>query len=181
MLPISYTSIQQKAFSSSIIALDQFHLLRGYSHNYLYNIPNIKLNFSFVGVHLGKVAKDRDKDKLVDKVCYEKCIRFLRGNHQVLIFVHSRNATKQLANTFIEISTVLGDNELFKPGATAKSSYLSSKNIMRSGKSAELQRLYQNGIGIHHAGMERHDRNLMEKMFSEGAIRVLICTATLAW
>ena len=29
--------------------------------------------------------------------------------------------------------------------------------------------------------LARHDRHLMEKMFSEGAIRVMCCTATLAW
>ena len=37
------------------------------------------------------------------------------------------------------------------------------------------------GIGIHHAGMLRSDRNLMERNFSKGRIKVLCCTATLAW
>lgn len=36
-------------------------------------------------------------------------------------------------------------------------------------------------MGIHHAGMLRGDRKLTEQMFAEGAIRVLCCTATLAW
>ena len=34
---------------------------------------------------------------------------------------------------------------------------------------------------MHHAGMLRRDRNLVEKMFSEGHIKVLCSTATLAW
>lgn len=34
---------------------------------------------------------------------------------------------------------------------------------------------------MHHAGMLRSDRNLTERLFSEGAIKVLCCTATLAW
>lgn len=34
---------------------------------------------------------------------------------------------------------------------------------------------------MHHAGMLRPDRNLTERLFSEGAIKVLCCTATLAW
>ncbi len=29
--------------------------------------------------------------------------------------------------------------------------------------------------------MPRHDRNLVEKLFSRGLIKVLVCTATLAW
>lgn len=71
---------------------------------------------------------------------------------------------------------------------------------MNNAQSQELQQLFSCGLGIHHAGLGkdkgylllcrnillnctvvRHDRHLMEKMFSEGAIRVMVCTATLAW
>lgn len=64
---------------------------------------------------------------------------------------------------------------------------------MSNAQSRELQFLFQSGLGIHHAGLSkplnfgfiflkaRHDRHLMEKMFTEGAIRVMMCTATLAW
>lgn len=41
--------------------------------------------------------------------------------------------------------------------------------------------MFPEGFGIHHAGMLRSDRNLMESMFSKGHIKVLVCTATLAW
>jgi len=37
------------------------------------------------------------------------------------------------------------------------------------------------GIGIHHAGMQRTDRELVEEMFADGNIQVLVSTATLAW
>ena len=37
------------------------------------------------------------------------------------------------------------------------------------------------GVGIHHAGMLRSDRNLAERAFGQGLIKVLCCTATLAW
>ncbi len=37
------------------------------------------------------------------------------------------------------------------------------------------------GIGIHNAGLLRKDRNIMEKLFLEGNLRVLVTTATLAW
>ncbi|CAF93355.1 unnamed protein product, partial [Tetraodon nigroviridis] len=36
-------------------------------------------------------------------------------------------------------------------------------------------------FGIHHAGMLRSDRSLMESLFSRGHVKVLVCTATLAW
>ena len=45
----------------------------------------------------------------------------------------------------------------------------------------ELQELFDSGIGIHHAGMLRSDRNLVERLFGEGLLKVLCCTATLAW
>lgn len=41
--------------------------------------------------------------------------------------------------------------------------------------------MFEYGVGIHHAGMLRSDRNLVEKLFGEGVIKVLCCTATLAW
>lgn len=37
------------------------------------------------------------------------------------------------------------------------------------------------GIAMHHAGMLRSDRNMVERYFGEGHIKVLVCTATLAW
>lgn len=44
-----------------------------------------------------------------------------------------------------------------------------------------MRELFPEGFGIHHAGMLRSDRNLMESVFSRGHIKVLVCTATLAW
>ena len=37
------------------------------------------------------------------------------------------------------------------------------------------------GIGIHNAVLLRKDRAVLEKMFLDGSLRVLITTATLAW
>lgn len=34
---------------------------------------------------------------------------------------------------------------------------------------------------MHHAGMLRADRSMVEKLFKDGAAKVLVCTATLAW
>jgi replicative superfamily II helicase len=44
-----------------------------------------------------------------------------------------------------------------------------------------LQKLCPLGLGFHHAGMLRRDRNLVEKLFLDGNIRILVATATLAW
>lgn len=52
---------------------------------------------------------------------------------------------------------------------------------MRKSRNKQLQDLFQYGFAIHHAGMLRSDRNLVEKYFREGFIKVLVCTSTLAW
>ena len=37
------------------------------------------------------------------------------------------------------------------------------------------------GVGIHHAGLAEHDRTIVERLFVEQKIMVLVCTSTLAW
>ena len=37
------------------------------------------------------------------------------------------------------------------------------------------------GIGIHHAGLMERDRTLVENLFAQQKIQVLIATSTLAW
>jgi pre-mRNA-splicing helicase BRR2 len=48
-------------------------------------------------------------------------------------------------------------------------------------KNADLKDLLPYGFGIHHAGMSRADRTLVEDLFADGHIQVLVSTATLAW
>lgn len=44
-----------------------------------------------------------------------------------------------------------------------------------------LNQFVPEGVGFHHAGMLRKDRNIVEKLFLEGKIRILVSTSTLAW
>ena len=48
-------------------------------------------------------------------------------------------------------------------------------------RNAEMKELFLSGLGTHHAGMLRSDRNLSEKLFERGAINILCTTSTLAW
>lgn len=41
-------------------------------------------------------------------------------------------------------------------------------------RNRELQELFQSGIGMHHAGMLRGDRNLTERLFADGYIKVCV-------
>ena len=53
--------------------------------------------------------------------------------------------------------------------------------VLKKCRNREVSLHFGNGLGIHHAGMLRGDRNLTEQLFNDGAIKVLACTATLAW
>ena len=45
----------------------------------------------------------------------------------------------------------------------------------------ELRDLLPYGFAIHHAGMTRVDRTLVEDLFADQHIQVLVSTFTLAW
>ncbi|GAY41159.1 hypothetical protein CUMW_057280 [Citrus unshiu] len=48
-------------------------------------------------------------------------------------------------------------------------------------KSNDLKDLLPYGFAIHHAGMKRGDRQLVEDLFCDGHVQVLVSTANLAW
>ena len=47
--------------------------------------------------------------------------------------------------------------------------------------SQDLKELLTTGIAVHHAGLMKEDRNLVEDLFAAGHLRILVSTATLAW
>ena len=114
----------------------------------------------------------------MNDVCYEK-VMALAGKHQVLIFVHSRRETAKTARAIRD--TALANNTL---GRFLKED-CASREILHSHtdlvKSNELQDLLPYGFAIHHAGLTRSDRQLVEKLFKYGHVQVLVSTATLAW
>uniref|UniRef100_A0A914CEE6 Activating signal cointegrator 1 complex subunit 3 n=1 Tax=Acrobeloides nanus TaxID=290746 RepID=A0A914CEE6_9BILA len=141
----------------------------------------VPLAQSFLGIHTN-VDKSRDgQRKMMDDACYEKCMQFLKEDHQVLVFVHARNATSQVARSFIDKATLRNEMALFLPSNIKSREYLNARKALNKSNNREIDFLFQHGFGIHHAGLVRSDRHLMERMFLEGHIRILVCTATLAW
>jgi len=98
----------------------------------------------------------------------------LEHKKQVLVFVHSRKETIVTSQMFVDKASREGHEHLFKP--------MHKENLHQAKISdKELNKVLPFGLGFHHAGMLRRDRNQVEKMFMEGTIRVLCATATLAW
>ncbi|CAF2034237.1 unnamed protein product [Rotaria magnacalcarata] len=145
----------------------------------------VPLSQTFIGI---KGANKMATIKNLDDVCYDKVLEQIKvGRQQVLVFVHARNATVRTGLQLVEYARNRGDLEYFlykakdDDGQQESRQYQEACRHVSHSKNVQLRDLFPNGIGIHHAGMLRQDRNLVEKYFSKGFIKVLVCTATLAW
>lgn len=136
----------------------------------------VPLATSFVGVSEKNFFA---RQSVMDEVCYQKVLDSLQRGHQAMVFVHSRKDTGKTARMLAMKAQLNGETSYFD--CTNMDRYdLASKDAKKS-KNKEMVEVFANGIGIHHAGMLRSDRTLMERFFSQGFIKVLCCTATLAW
>ncbi|GBP16148.1 Activating signal cointegrator 1 complex subunit 3 [Eumeta japonica] len=115
----------------------------------------------------------------MNEVCYDKTVEMVQKGHQVMVFVHARNATHQTALILKEIAQKKGHLKDFEPEDSA--GFLKAKKSISTSPNKILGELFASGFACHHAGMLRSDRNMVEKYFSEGYIKVLVCTSTLAW
>ncbi|EOY22054.1 hypothetical protein QUC31_007545 [Theobroma cacao] len=119
------------------------------------------------------------RNELLNEICYKKVVDSLRQGHQAMVFVHSRKDTAKTAEKLVELARKYEDLELFKNDAHPQFSLL-KKEVVKS-RNKDLVQLFEFGVGVHHAGMLRADRGLTERLFSDGILKVLVCTATLAW
>ncbi|KAJ5354886.1 hypothetical protein N7541_005930 [Penicillium brevicompactum] len=137
----------------------------------------VPLEQHFIGVK-GKPGSKQSREN-IDTVTFEKVRAMRERGHQVMVFVHSRKDTVMTARMLMQMAAEDGCDNLFS--SHEHEDYTSGLRDMKHARAKELRELFAGGFGTHHAGMARSDRNLMERMFSEGLINVLCCTATLAW
>ncbi|XWS51216.1 hypothetical protein CRYUN_Cryun12cG0157800 [Craigia yunnanensis] len=119
------------------------------------------------------------RNELLNEICYKKVADSLRQGHQAMVFVHSRKDTAKTAEKLVELARKYEDLELFKNDTHPQFSLI-KKEVVKS-RNKDLVQLFESGVGVHHAGMLRADRGLTERLFSDGILKVLVCTATLAW
>uniref|UniRef100_A0A672MCQ8 Activating signal cointegrator 1 complex subunit 3 n=1 Tax=Sinocyclocheilus grahami TaxID=75366 RepID=A0A672MCQ8_SINGR len=136
----------------------------------------VPLGQSFVGIKTtNKVQQLHD----MEEVCYEKVLKQIKGGHQVMVFVHARNSTVRTAMSLIEMAKNRGELSFFQVDQGPDYGQC-EKQVQRS-RNKQVREMFPDSFGIHHAGMLRQDRTLTENMFSRGYLKVLVCTATLAW
>ncbi|KAI9298963.1 Sec63-domain-containing protein [Neoconidiobolus thromboides FSU 785] len=132
------------------------------------------LKQQFIGITEKKAIK---RFQTMNEVAYKKILE-QAGQNQSLIFVHSRKETARTAQSLRDMALDAGTLAEFIPNE-------SSKEILNR-KAEEindptLKDLLPCGFAIHHAGMTKADRTLVEDLFRDGHIQVLCSTATLAW
>lgn len=137
----------------------------------------VPLEQHFIGVK-GKAGSKQSKENL-DNIAFDKVKEMLERDHQVMVFVHSRRDTMVTARMLHQKAIEQFCMDLFDPSGHPK--YDQACRDMKSSRAKDIRDLLSKGIGVHHAGMARADRNLMERLFADGVLKVLCCTATLAW
>lgn len=138
----------------------------------------VPLEQHFIGVK-GKAGSKTSRENL-DQVTFDKIKELLKQDKQVMVFVHSRKDTVLSAKTLNQMAIDDGCSELFLPSPDDPA-YVRAMTDLKTTRGRELREIVPKGFGCHNAGMARSDRNFVERIFSEGAIKVLCCTATLAW
>ncbi|MGZ4901740.1 MAG: DEAD/DEAH box helicase [Halobacteriota archaeon] len=115
------------------------------------------------------------KNKFIDKyIRLYKAVSLIEPHlehGQALIFVATRQDTSQAASKLVEVYKTK------KQKLTTED----SEQLALRVKSRALSETVRHGIGFHHAGLQKDDRDLVEEGFKSGKIKILISTSTLAW
>lgn len=124
----------------------------------------------YIGVKEQKAIK---RIAAMNEACYDRMHQSLQDRHQLIIFVHSRKETFTTAKYLMEkldidIVEQEGVKEILKQEGESMSN-------------PKLKEVIPRGFGIHHAGLTKKDRGVVEDLFAQGHLRVLVSTATLAW
>jgi antiviral helicase SLH1 len=138
----------------------------------------VPLEQHFLGVR-GKAGTKTARENL-DTVTFEKVREMLLEGHQVMVFVHSRKDTVLTARMLHQKAVDNQCDDLFTPHHEDPN-YTAALRDLKNTRNRELRDLIPKGFGAHNAGMARADRKFVERLFGDGAIKVLCCTATLAW
>ena len=128
----------------------------------------VPLEQHFIGVR-GKAGTVQSRKNL-DQVTFEKVSELVKLGHQVMVFVHARKETVKAAQALKESATIDGCLDEFN--CEDHPSHRLFRRDIGESRNQEMRQLFDVGFGIHHAGMLRSDRNMMERMFAARAIKV---------
>jgi pre-mRNA-splicing helicase BRR2 len=136
----------------------------------------VPLQMQYIGLTERNAFK---RVQMQNEICYDRAVTQRRNNQQILIFVHSRAETAKTAKALRDLALERDDASRFCRDGSATQEILKEEAV--SVKNQDLKDFLPFGFAIHHAGMAREDRELVEDLFADKHIAVLCTTATLAW
>jgi len=135
----------------------------------------VPLEQHFIGIK-GKPGSALSRKNL-DRVTFQKVSDLVSQGHQVMVFVHARKETVKCATALREAAVIEGNSEDFSCEDHPQWNFF--RRDIGGSRNKEMKLLFDSGFGIHHAGMLRSDRNMMERMFEARAIKVRSPSITL--
>ncbi|RKO96183.1 P-loop containing nucleoside triphosphate hydrolase protein, partial [Caulochytrium protostelioides] len=135
----------------------------------------VPLKQQYIGLTEKKALR---RHQVMNEIVFEK-IKEEAGKNQVMVFCHSRKDTAKTAQVLRDMAVEQEVTGLLVRADAAAQEILTSEAA--SVANPQLKDVLPYGFGIHHAGMTRADRTLVEDLFAQGSLQVLVCTATLAW
>jgi antiviral helicase SLH1 len=109
----------------------------------------VPLEQHFLGIK-GKAGSPMAKKNL-DEVVFEKVSELVKEGHQVMVFVHARKETVKSALALKEAATADDSLEFFS--CMEHPQYQSFRREIGASRNKEMKQLFEDGFGIHHAGM----------------------------
>ncbi|MFC7213941.1 DEAD/DEAH box helicase [Saliphagus sp. GCM10025334] len=98
----------------------------------------------------------------------------LREDGQALVFVASRQDTVQAAK---KARDEIGERDIPMGARGDYDFHTETKRL----ENDTLRNSALDGVGFHHAGLSKNDKDLVEEWFKQGKIELLFSTSTLAW
>jgi len=140
----------------------------------------VPLQQQYIGITETKPLKRMQK---ANEICFNKVVSALERNRkdQIIVFVHSRKETTSTAMAIRDLAQENDKTELLINADKPQTQEVLQSEAEEKVRHEDLKEILPNGLGIHHAGMPRSDRTLVENLFKAGFIKVLVSTATLAW
>ncbi|MCL5680897.1 MAG: DEAD/DEAH box helicase [Candidatus Thermoplasmatota archaeon] len=103
----------------------------------------------------------------------EMVVGTLRNGGQTLVFVNSRKATEKFAE---RISSLVDQSLTQRERENLSDIPLSNESTGYD----KIVPILKKGVGFHHAGMLSEQRRLVERLFKQGKLKLIVATTTLA-
>lgn len=137
----------------------------------------VPLEQTYVGITEKKAIK---RLQLMNEIVYDKVVERVKQSHQLIVFVHSRKDTAKTAAALRDMCMERDTLGYFTTADGASTEILRDAAEEQANDPA-LKDMLVYGFAIHHAGLNKQDRILVEELFADGHIKVLCSTSTLAW